>query len=108
MVITQPDNCQLCIHNQVCGIKQIVQNTKDRITSTIPTDRSGGELIEVTITCKYYRTNYGISNWGNITFDTGTVLCTNTSNSSIATTISTEDLSTQDVLNNLKSIKEKE
>lgn len=113
MVITQPDNCQLCIHSQVCGIKQIVQSMKDTIRLNVPMDKSANDFIEITVKCKHYQsTGY---NWGTITATSSAINYDETLQPLIYTidtisnaAVSTSDLSTQDTLNNLKSIKEKE
>ena len=114
MVIIQPDNCQLCVHSQVCGIKQTVQSMKDAMRLNVPMDKSVNDYIEITVKCKHYQST--VYNWNTITASASSInydetsppflyaTDTNTSN----TIASTSDLSVQDALNNLKSIKEKE
>lgn len=64
-MIIQPDNCQMCIHSQVCGIKQTVQSMKDTIRLNVPMGKSANDFIEITVKCKHYQsTGY---NWGTIT-----------------------------------------
>lgn len=111
MIIIQPDNCQLCIHSQVCGIKQTVQSMKDTIRLNVPMDKSVNDFVEITVKCKHYQsTGY---NWGTIT-TTSTPLTINYNDAislndpTLTANASTIDLSTQDALNNIKSIKEKE
>lgn len=63
MFVTQPDNCQLCIHSQVCGIKQAVQSMKDTIKLNIPINKSIEDYMEIIIKCKHYQ--FYSYNWTN-------------------------------------------
>lgn len=93
MSIIQPDNCQLCIHSQVCGIKQAVQSMKDTIRLNVPMNKSANDYIEITVKCKHYQST--AYNWGIITTSAQTLQpLTYTADTNISNTIaSTSDLS---------------